>query len=258
MKARLKLIYIALWSLISRTMARGEKRSAVTLDSSLRIAFVKQSVYGDLYSKSGPGLSAADLIFSSRHRSGPVGLFTDLKTDFMIVNTSDDPSCQVFLEKQHWPNDWVELRRRTEQQASVAADVNKVDWGVYDLVLALECAIPPAITSRYPEVAWATMLEAHSQSSYKTYLKTPPPGYDFFFTQHFGPTPRGIGRRDHAVDWSYSVNRSGSVLRLFPTVEKRSLAVIETHQPFGAIVDALAAVGMDSHCATGDRIGNAI
>ena len=57
----------------------------------LRIAFVKQDVYQDLYVVPTSEHDPAAILFSSMGRVGPIGLMADLGADFYIVKEEPEP-----------------------------------------------------------------------------------------------------------------------------------------------------------------------
>jgi hypothetical protein len=220
---------LALWSRWCLHLAKSESFS----DSNRfpKIAIVKTVEYPDLFTKPSRKYSPKEVLMSSRHRSGPVGLIMEAFAKCIIVKTSSEPECQVFREKEHWKRDINEHTRRRRLQYEVAVEAESVDWGEFDLVVAIENAIPAKITRRYSSVLWATMLESHAMPSYRAYLSKAPAGYDLFFNQHFGPTPRRYVSGPHVIDWPYCMNRCNSVSRLFPQVGTRDGIVLESHQP---------------------------
>ncbi|MEL7528732.1 MAG: hypothetical protein AAFN16_23400, partial [Pseudomonadota bacterium] len=62
----------------------------------MKIAFVKQDVYQDLYVCPSGTKDAAELLFSSMMRVGPVGLFSKLDSSFFIVEEDFAPECQIY------------------------------------------------------------------------------------------------------------------------------------------------------------------
>ena len=63
----------------------------------MKIAFVKQDCYQDLY-VSDKNASVEELLFSSQGRVGPIGLFTLLGADYYIVKEEKNKECH-FWEK---------------------------------------------------------------------------------------------------------------------------------------------------------------
>ena len=118
--------------------------------------------------------------------------------------------------------------RALQKQRAIAPD--DVDWGQFDLVVTIENAIPARITRQFPQTRWATFLEHHRMPQYREYLLRPPPGYDYFFTQRYGPNPQNLWQGKHAIDLSYGFKRARDVSQLFPHVKKKPLVHVEDHQ----------------------------
>jgi hypothetical protein len=93
-------------------------------------------------------------------------------------------------------------------------DAGSVDWSEFDLVIAIECAVPARITKCHPSVIWATLLENHRMRPYKAWLREAPDGYDLFLNLRYGPNPQSIWRRSHVIDWPYNFTTSGALTRL--------------------------------------------
>lgn len=197
---------------------RGESYKLKPIFSrSLRVALVKQSTYCDLYSEPS-ATSISQLILSSWHRTGPLGLFTEFNTTFLIVHPEADSECRVWEEKKdYWKNNPVRERDdrfRHEAQKKVAVWSHEVDWSQFDLVIAIENAVPSRITLVYPSVLWATLLEHHKMRPYMSYLSRPPVGYDAFLNLRYGPNPQSFFRRAHVVDWPYNFTRPGALKQM--------------------------------------------
>lgn len=219
---------ISSWSRACSALARFERDNfqvrpeTETLkpifNSSLRVALVKQSTYCDLYSDPN-ATSIEQLILSSWHRTGPLGLFTEFDTTFLIVHPETDSECRVWEEKKgYWKNNPVRERDdrfRHEVQSKVAVWSHEIDWSRFDLVIAIENAVPSRITQRYPGVLWATLLEHHKMRHYRSYLARAPGGYDAFFNLRYGPNPQSLFRREHVIDWPYNFIKPGALHRVF-------------------------------------------
>lgn len=225
LKAKILNNVILDWQKVLRIFKYFEKVNPV-LDSfpkSTKIAFVKQYVYADLYSKTFVNhLDPDEIINSSNHRSGPIGLFKYFNADFYIVDVDEsDNECNVYKEKGE-NKKWIEI---SSEQKKHSVDSNTINWSKYDLVICLENAVPFEIIKKHKEkTIWATMLETHTMPSYRKYLKKPPKGYDFFLNQQFGPNPINIFKRKHVLDWSYSLNLTSN-----QEFKKSKSILIETH-----------------------------
>jgi len=250
----LKRICVTSWAQLARFQEVFESpRKVITELCDLKVAFVKQSVYTDLYANPNAG-SPLEIIASSNFRSGPVGLMQTLRADYYIVNVEPDTECRIWEEKRKDFKArpfWIHI---IEEQKQVAVQAADIDWSQYDLVLALENAIPARITQQHPTVLWATMVEHHRMSIYKSYLRTPPEGYDCFFNQRFGPTLRSLHRSAHVIEWPYSFSNEKCVADLFPGTVKENSIVVEAHQPREALQTLLKAPEIRVHFSGGRNI----
>lgn len=160
----------------------------------LRIAFVKQEVYSDLYvckSKTPP----LELLFSSLGRVGPFGLFTHLETDFLIVKEDNAKECQVWqwgLSEKEIENLRLLKTKKLNEipgnefkepgvdvcQGDLAVSVDEVDWNKYNIVISMNISIPTRIIEKYPKVLWAHMSAEGGAFLDKAYY-----GYDITLVQ---------------------------------------------------------------------------
>jgi hypothetical protein len=222
----IKQIGIGGWSLACDLLARREEAFFGDAKAnhhspflpSMRVALVKQSTYTDLYSDPQAPTTRA-LIESSWHRPGPVGLFTEFDSTFFIVHLEPDTECKVWEEKIGYAvadrtRAAADAHRRAVQSA-VAVDAESIDWSAFDIVIAIECAVPARITKRHPLVIWATMLEHHRMRPYHAWLREPPVGYDVFLNLRYGPNPQSILKRRHVIDWPYNFTAPGALRRLY-------------------------------------------
>ncbi len=96
----LKRICVTSWAQLARFQEVFESpRKVITELCDLKVAFVKQSVYTDLYANPNAG-SPLEIIASSNFRSGPVGLMQTLRADYYIVNVEPDTECRIWEEKR--------------------------------------------------------------------------------------------------------------------------------------------------------------
>ena len=198
-----------------------------------KIALVKQANYTDLYSNP-HAQTIYELLESSTMRTGPIGFWPDGKPNFYIVKDQPDPESRIWLQRlaseRKNPQNHCSREAVRAQQREVAVDPETIDWGQFDLVVTIENAIPARITRQFPDTKWATFLEHHRMPQYRDYLRKPPSGYDYFFTQRYGPNPQNLWQGKHAIDISYGFKRASDVSQLFPHVEKKPLVHVEDHQ----------------------------
>jgi hypothetical protein len=197
----------------------------------LRVALVKQSGFFQLYRRSGI-TQAREAANTATANLGPIGLFTAFQTTYFIVRHENDPECTIW--KQKFPSGvmpgWrMALKEELDQQAVPAADV---DWGQFDLVIAVENAVPARIAKRFPRTLWATIIEHHRMPAFRMYMDAPPDGYDLFLNQHYGPTPRAFFRKRHVIEWPLSFSPAQAIAKLTGTsISKRRSLMLEKHQP---------------------------
>lgn len=180
----------------------------------MKIAFVKQDVYQDLY-VAGTNETAEELLCSSIMRVGPIGLFTLLDADFYIVKEENTPECRAWEKViPHYNKRWFrQLKTLPHSQtdfpeakpfqskpnvshASFAKSAYDVDWSVYDIVIAINFPIPRCIVETHQNTLWCYMIgEAN------VFMKRIYHGYDVSLTQQ----TRGLIARDLGfVDFPYS------------------------------------------------------
>ncbi|MEC7230769.1 MAG: hypothetical protein VXV91_06205 [Verrucomicrobiota bacterium] len=241
---------VNIWSRACGMMERFENipEDIPDIFASWKIALVKQANYTDLYTDP-DAKTIYELLESSTMRTGPTGFWPDGKPHFFIVYDQPDSESRIWEWKlqfeRHNPANHAsrEKVRALQRQRAIAPD--DVDWGQFDLVVSIENAIPARITRQFPQTKWATFLEHHRMPQYLAYLRQPPPGYDFFFTQRYGPNPQNLCQGKHAIDISYGFKRAGDVMKLFPNVEKKPIVHVEDHQDLDLIRDKAADLGMD-------------
>ena len=206
--------------------------------ASWKIALVKQANYTDLYTNP-EARTVLQLLESSTMRSGPIGFWPDGKPNFFIVHDQVDEESRIWEWKLQYErknsSNYASREKVRAMQRERAIAPDDVDWGQFDLVVTIENAIPAGITKRFPNTKWATFIEHHRMPQYREYLRKPPPGYDYFFTQRYGPNPQNLWQGKHAIDVSYGFKRPGDVSRLFPGIEKKPLVHVEDHQDLEGI-----------------------
>lgn len=171
----------------------------------MKICFVKQEVYQDLYicpNGSDPG----DLLASSAMRVGPYGLFSRLGADFRIVKEEKDRETQIYRKSlPHLANDMWLMRDHTLRElpgmgfaepgtentnGMYAISAADVDWGTYDVVISVNVSIPRRIVAQYPKTLFCYMIgEAN------VLLDKPRFGYDCVLNQE------GLGREVSEKNW---------------------------------------------------------
>jgi hypothetical protein len=241
-KSRFRACGVAAWSTGCRVLASRERSafeqkdsdaSRTVFASSFRVALVKQTTYSDLYSDPAAATPRA-LLESSWHRTGPLGLFTRFSSRFIIVRPELDAECRVAEEKRRYglvdAARAADDARRLSAQEAVAVGVNDINWSDFDMVIAIENAVPARVTRQYPGVLWATLLEHHKMAPFREYLRQAPPGYDAFLNLRYGPNPQSLLRRPHVIDWPYNFNSPNGLADLYPAAVRNNIVVLEDHQ----------------------------
>lgn len=195
----------------------------------VKIAFIKQEVYQDLYVCRPTERDPAEILFSSQMRVGPIGLMAELGADFFIIKTEPDPETQVYryvtpLISEHLHK----LRNQTvdtipgcefftpgsaHPNGEFAVDFRSVDWGNYDIVICINIPLPTKVILRYPHTLFAYMIgEVNILSKRKHF------GYDVVLNQ----MARGrLGIRKGAIDFPYTFLKSKTLENLMRNSLKR-------------------------------------
>ena len=180
----------------------------------MKIAFVKQDVYQDLYVHDRDS-TPADLLFSSIGRVGPIGLFTLLHADFYIVREANTSECHAWEKViPHYKPEWLRMLKTLHLKQTklpeaaffqpgsphahsrFSIDADTIDWSQYDVVISINFSVPSTIVARHPAVLWCYMIgEANVFMEFAHF------GYDVCLTQETrGIVARELGR----VDFPYS------------------------------------------------------
>jgi hypothetical protein len=205
-----------------------------------RVLVVKQEVHNDLYYA---GNTAEEIVYSSIHRSGPVGLFTALNADFAVVKVDAAPECNVWRQKvtdcKHNPVEYYErfkgeIKRYRQgfDHSRVAVSVDEINWGLYDLVISIDIAVPTRIVQANPHMVWAYYVSEPCMSLYAASLAEPQFGYDLFFTLGFQPE-RPAYPSPRVLEFPYFLQYVGCFTDLDgitnPSFDKRRGVSVETH-----------------------------
>lgn len=180
----------------------------------MKIAFVKQDVYQDLY-VNGHDCTPADLLFSSIGRVGPIGLFTLLQADFYIIREAYTPECHAWEKViPHYKPEWLRMLKTLHLKQTAlpeaaffqpgsphphsrfSVEADSIDWSQYDIVISINFSVPSTIIARHPSTLWCYMIgEANVFMEFAHF------GYDVCMTQETrGIVARELGR----VDFPYS------------------------------------------------------
>lgn len=160
----------------------------------VKIAFVKQVVYPDLYVCKN-GTPPKELLFSSAGRVGPFGLFSRLGADFIIVEEDNAKECHMWeydnsadvakYFRQLKTKKLNEIKGQEFKipgsnicQGELAVSVEDVNWEKYNIVISINISIPSRIIEHYPEILWCHMSGEAGKLQDKAYF-----GYDLSLVQ---------------------------------------------------------------------------
>lgn len=200
-----------------------------------RVCVVKQHTTYDLFTRTGPDL--ATIVASSNWRSGPIGLWEAFETSARIVFEDSAAECQ--LGKRHW-GQYVQ-GWDLWPAGSTADDAEAVDWGQYDIVIAIDVAVPTRIVERFPSVMWCYyFIEGGPAGIDGPFRGSPYYAYNVFLNHRLAKSLLGeespefckmIRSRRAALDFPYYMQSSQSVSRLHPevTTEQREGFCLSHH-----------------------------
>lgn len=244
-KPAFKFCVLSFWDPVTALAALrskiGERR--------LRVALVKQEIYPGLYNTLDQDLRS--LLRSSFKHSGPVALFRDCRTEFIILHHEDDTECQVWREKvldcrhggfeTYLSVPQTRLRDAQAPTTQLAKSASGIDWDRFDLVVSIDVSIPTRIVTAHPQVTWAYYISEPCMSAYKVSQERPLFGYDLFFNQRmYEPRFLGWPYSSKSMDFPYNLQYSGVFEPLVPGSESaersRSGVFVEAHS-FRAFTD---------------------
>lgn len=246
---------IALSDLSERFGIGGEKQGPSL--SHLRVAVVKSEVYADLFCCAGTS-DPVDLTFSSRMRSGPVGLYVQTSCTGLIVRHESAWSDEIVRERvrdcnhrnlEHFLEEIPKSVARDSAYSALgtqhdfAVSAMSVDWGQFDLVLALDACVPAVITRQSPETQWAYCIGEPCMREYGRSSRRAIPGYAWFFNQHFRSVETST-LSPHEIEWPYYLQYPGCFASLFDpeAVSERSGFVLEHHSAAVALNSTMRAL----------------
>ncbi|MDO8287594.1 MAG: hypothetical protein Q7T44_00075 [Parvibaculum sp.] len=181
----------------------------------LRFAVVKSQYQPNLYTTSGETV-AATLLASSIKHTGPLGLFTRFKSQFLIIDTDGVPDASLWMQKVGRPGqEPIEYYMRVAQerhsalgglsQKDVAVRAESINWSDYDIVIALDACVPASISLSYPDVLWCYMPSEPNMPLWAASHRKCLNGYDTFLTQRPWSAP---GER-HICDFPWVIQYYG-------------------------------------------------
>ena len=210
----------------------------------LRIAFVRQDVFTDLYCCDHQ-LPAEEIVRQSTCRTGPAGLLVDLGADYWIVKEDPAAECSAWAEKIAGDKD-PDPEKYREQKKSIphdgkwghshpfsyyAASVDEVPWNNYDIVISLDISVPYRIIEKARRPLWVYMPGDPGVPTAKRSLKRPPGNYDISLTHGFRRHPVRPSLGDRAIEFPYTFLRKKTWEKVFscPELEKKRGIIMENH-----------------------------
>jgi hypothetical protein len=191
----------------------------------MKFAFVVSEIYPDLYVDT-LNKDFKSIVFSSQMRSGPISLFTDLNSDFLIIKNNEF-STKLWEEKYEYCglsdyNYYISISHKTIMwnnitfsKSDIAVSASNIDWSVYDYVICVDACVSPLITSIHPNVVWAYYVSEGGMPEALNSRIKPYDGYSVFLNQRF--------RRDdyfddpnsaHEIDFPYHLMSTSSMRKL--------------------------------------------
>lgn len=177
----------------------------------MKIAFVKQEVYQDLYVCSND-CSNLEKLLSSQGRVGPLGLFTIYGADFYIVKEENARECKIWTKViPNTEKKFSQLKYKTldkiegqefkrpgsdKPNGYYAISVNDIEWSKYDIVISINCSIPTNIVIKYTNVLWAYMIGEANIMNDDVYF-----GYDVVLNQEITGY---LGGNRKVIDFPYT------------------------------------------------------
>ncbi len=177
-----------------------------------KIALLKQEVYQDLYVCPATEKDPEAILLSSMGRVGPIGLVAELGADFYIIKEGREWETRIYRKViPHIAKNLHLLKTQTldklpgqgfkrpgspHPNGRFAVDGREIDWGVYDIVISINVALPTDVVLRYPRTLFAYMIGEANLATGGVHF-----GYDVTLNQ----MARGIvAERPGRVDFPYT------------------------------------------------------
>lgn len=228
-------------------LPQQEIRSALDYWRSRKVALVKQTAYGQLYSSPGRR-NWVETALSSACHLGPLGFLAELQADYHIVRQDRDPETFLWSEKMAYdpdPRASTDRRMREIQDwenSPAGRHLPKVDdvpWHEYDLVVGLDIPVPARITLKCPRTLWAYYsLEAGGPLQKNSFSRSVQ-GYDLFLNHGFRRYRCRPYNRSHVLEFplqfqsTYDWTQLSSALAL-EQAEKQTILVERHSREFPA------------------------
>ncbi len=157
-----------------------------------------------------------------------MGLWEAFDTDFRIVWENPEMECQ--LGKQHWSKyveGWI-----VWPEGGKAENADTIDWGVYDVVISIDIAIPTRIIRRFPGVMWCYyFIEGGPTAIEGIFRGSPFFGYNVFLNHRLAKKAlssedlpiRAMNKQRRAVlDFPYYLQSAQSIQELYPSTDPKA------------------------------------
>ena len=195
----------------------------------MKIALVKQEIYQDLY-VCAKGSSPEDTLLSSIMRVGPIGLIEELNADFYIVKEEKNRETQLYKKVVPHITPYLHLLKTDTADklpgqsfkspgspfpnGKFAVDCHTINWGLYDIVITINIALPTSIIQKYPQSLFCYMIGEANMATEKVRF-----GYDVTLNQ----MARGIvAQHCGVVDFPYTFVGPNTLERIMQRVLGRS------------------------------------
>ena len=204
--------------------------------SSIRTAFLKQSLYSDLYITS-PGKDVGTVIKSSLKRTGPMGLLTDLNAQFFNVREDPAPECRAWEESVGSnpgtrEEDLARAREHGRRMGGIAVDA--VPWNSLDVVISLDICVPGRIRRQHPRILWVYFPADPGTPTAKAARRRPPEGFDVSLSHSHRRFSVRPGLVQRTVEFPYSFQSSFSWDLIWPSDSRRTGVMVE-NQTYAAM-----------------------
>lgn len=215
------------WTFFTRINFQYFRKKYLKLNKlKLKCLVIKPYFYLDLYTNT--FLNKKKIINSSYYRLGPVGLFLDLKSDFLISNPllTQDLKYQI---KNRIKN--IDNKKLMLLQKKNSIKEKKINFTKYDLIFMYKDAVSNKLVKKHSNKKWAIILEDHSDKNYKKYLIKKPYNFDFFLNHTQGYTPYSFMKKKHVIDFSYTFSSKDFLKNMNLKKTNKIDILIEIQQP---------------------------
>lgn len=201
----------------------------------LKLAFVKQDVYQDLYACPPKYEKAYEC---SLMRSGPMALFEAFDVDCFVIKESS--SNQYWRQKVTDCNhksieEWYKIKEKKvlfngqwTEQSEFSIELSSIDFSNYDIVIAIDACVTKDVIEKYRNVFWCYYISEPCMSVAKESEIKVVEGYNLFLNQMFRPSdsPGYLDLKSpnnsHVCEFPYSFQYPGIFHKLLNIKEKNT------------------------------------